>query len=92
MPNQSDTTYNGWTNYETWLVNLWIDNEYDINMWQDRAREINDVYYLADEIKQFYEDNNPIDGNGLYCDLLSSAMQQVDWNLIAAHIIESSNE
>ncbi len=22
------TGYNGWTNYETWNVNLWIDNEY----------------------------------------------------------------
>ncbi len=22
-----DTTYNGWTNYETWAVALWIDNE-----------------------------------------------------------------
>ena len=20
-------SYNGWSNYETWLVNLWIDNE-----------------------------------------------------------------
>ena len=23
----TNTPYNGWTNYETWLVNLWIDNE-----------------------------------------------------------------
>jgi hypothetical protein len=23
----SDDKYNGWTNYETWLVNLWMDNE-----------------------------------------------------------------
>jgi hypothetical protein len=23
----ADDTYNGWTNYETWAVNLWIDNE-----------------------------------------------------------------
>jgi hypothetical protein len=22
-----DTTYNGWSNYETWLVKLWIDND-----------------------------------------------------------------
>ena len=22
-----DTTYNGWTNRETWLVALWINNE-----------------------------------------------------------------
>ncbi len=23
----SDTRYNGWTNYETWAVNLWMDND-----------------------------------------------------------------
>jgi hypothetical protein len=22
-----DKRYNGWTNYETWAVNLWLDNE-----------------------------------------------------------------
>jgi hypothetical protein len=24
-----DNTYNGWTNYETWLVNLHLTNDYD---------------------------------------------------------------
>ena len=23
----TDTKYNGWTNYETWCVKLWLDNE-----------------------------------------------------------------
>ena len=27
MPGQIDTTYNGWSNYETWNVALWLDNE-----------------------------------------------------------------
>ncbi len=24
---ERDTTYNGWSNYETWVVKLWIDND-----------------------------------------------------------------
>ena len=26
--NLTDTEYNGWTNYETWNVSLWIQNDY----------------------------------------------------------------
>jgi hypothetical protein len=33
--------YNGWTNYETWLVKLWIDNdEGSQSYWIERAQEI----------------------------------------------------
>jgi hypothetical protein len=32
----TDTTYNGWTNYETWNVALWIQNDADI---QDAIEE-----------------------------------------------------
>ena len=32
--------YNGWTNYETWNVALWIDNEQDVyNMVREWAKE-----------------------------------------------------
>jgi hypothetical protein len=35
-----DTTYNGWTNYETWLLGLWIDNEESSSTyWNGRGRE-----------------------------------------------------
>lgn len=35
-----DTRYNGWTNYETWAVKLWIDNEKgSYNYWREATRE-----------------------------------------------------
>ena len=36
----SDKGYNGWTNYETWLVNLWIDNDQGTQeYWLDKAKD-----------------------------------------------------
>jgi len=33
--------YNGWSNYETWNVNLWLNNEQaSQELWEDRARRI----------------------------------------------------
>ena len=26
----TDTDYNGWTNYETWNVSLWLNNDYGL--------------------------------------------------------------
>lgn len=36
----TDTRYNGWTNYETWAVKLWMDNEQgSYNYWNEAAQE-----------------------------------------------------
>ena len=64
--------YNGWTNYETWLVNMWIDNdEGSSDMWRERAdeaiaatddtdsfedRKANAVAELSDTMKAEFED------------------------------------
>ena len=32
--------YNGWTNYETWNVKLWMDNDQEsYDYWQERTKE-----------------------------------------------------
>lgn len=37
----ADTTYNGWTNYETWAVKLWMDNDQgSYSYWQETTREV----------------------------------------------------
>ena len=32
LPTKVDTTFNGWTNYGTWNVALYINNEYEMYM------------------------------------------------------------
>src|SRR5262245_45440597 len=43
MTTNDEKRYNGWTNYETWAVALWLDNDsgsYD--HWRERAQEAYD--------------------------------------------------
>jgi len=67
-------TYNGYTNYETWVVNLWMDNEQGSQeFFRETAKQIHaetDAYgtaftvaelariRFADWLKQYYADEN----------------------------------
>ena len=62
----SDTTYNGWANYETWNVALWIGNEYAIyKMAQgyvrqcERLNEVVDYCDLADVLSMNFGAQTP---------------------------------
>lgn len=47
----SDQKYNGWTNYETWNMKLWMDNDQSSsNYWNERAQEI----YDASQAERFF--------------------------------------
>src|SRR4030095_2376829 len=88
----NDEKYNGWTNYETWNVKLWMDNdEGSYRYWQEIAEEIwEDVdrdtddfcRKMADRLKDEHEENMP-EVQGTYADLLGAALSVVDWYEIA---------
>ena len=99
-------TYNGWTNYETWAVKLWIDNEeHFYHYWREVAqavwdqaeegnhstRQQNAQYQLCQILKSEHEDEMP-ELKGVWADLLGAAMQEVDWYEIAQAMIEEAQE
>lgn len=52
--------YNGWTNYETWLVKLWLDNEESTYKFVRALTEIHKTpNELADALKEYVEENIP---------------------------------
>lgn len=79
--------YNGWTNYETWLVKLWMDNDQgSYNYFQEMARENDNARDLADAIKEAHEAMLP-DLEGFPADLMNAAMSEVNWREIAESIL-----
>jgi hypothetical protein len=49
--NALDTSYNGWENYETWNVALWINNDEALYL---TAMECGDYDTFKDNICEFY--------------------------------------
>ena len=68
--------YNGWKNWDTWAVALWIDNDESnyraikritVDDWNDICNErmFNDVFYFGDEINFDVVDTEEIYGHFL---------------------------
>ncbi len=105
---ESDSSYNGWSNYETWVVNLWLGNdEGSYNTCrllaqrcfaeavadQVLSRKERACYQLANEMKEMIEDGNPLAGEAsVYSDLLNASMSEVNWKEIANSFLEETED
>ncbi len=81
MTQTPDTTYNGWANYETWNVALWIGNDEGLYDW---AREYRHQGYqaFAEALKECAESYETPDGvawtdSGLDYDRLDEMMAEL---------------
>lgn len=98
----SSDGYNGWTNYETWAVALWLGNdEGSASYWQEQAEDCVSRYgkdtatsKLAGMLKDEICDGEfaPDLGASLYADLLGAALSEVDWYEIAEHYVADVEE
>lgn len=93
------TTYQGWTNYETWATNLWLGNEYGVYQricWElkdviasdgmdyGRGAEVLEAFVTGEVLAPDEGDSMLAEGvSGMAGDLLESAISSVDWLEIA---------
>lgn len=82
--------YNGWPNYETWIVKLWIDNDEGAYHYsKDMVRHSRYRADAIDGLKDWIEEMNPLnEGANMFVDLMTHALGKVDFGKIADSIAE----
>jgi len=88
----TDKTYNGWTNYATWRVNLEIfdgnelDELFDLTLPVEQLRHV-----LQDYVQGHIYEAGGGDGN-IAVDYAIAFISDVNWYEIAKHMIEDYKE
>jgi hypothetical protein len=86
-------SYNGWKNWATWQINLWIDNEEPMYRAKQRdlRRSVED--YTADDAEKLCTDLlNSYYGHHWTPDMDQKDLKEVDWQEIADYLNEERKE
>lgn len=78
----TDKTYNGWSTYETWLVNLWLTNDAADAALTAAVRDAETLFGAKHLLKAHVEEmveTSGVPDNGLVHDLLHGALSEVNW-------------
>jgi hypothetical protein len=88
--------YNGWSNYETWLCNMWFDDFDFTDMMEmfDNCEDNCDVLdiienYIKEYVEEFVECSlSPSLQHAFIHDMLNAAISEIDWRDIAEHYVD----
>jgi hypothetical protein len=88
----TDKTYNGWTNYATWRVNLEIFDGSDMDVLFDLTLPVEQLrHVLQDYVEGHIHESGGGNGN-LAVDYALAFISDVNWYEIAEHMIEDYKE
>jgi hypothetical protein len=74
--------YNGWTNKETWLVNLWLGDDF---AQRSEEGEIITPAFIREMVEEMCSvDDKSVEG-GFMADLLNCALGEINYHEIAQH-------
>jgi len=92
--------YNGWSNYETWLCNMWF-NDFDFTYQMDLFDNCEDncdvldiienyiMIFVKEHVEEYVEYSlPPSDQHGFIHDMLNAAISEIDWRDIAEHYVD----
>jgi hypothetical protein len=83
-----DTKYNGWTNYATWLVNLHLFSDLNIDDVVDNIEDITPEWVLEYIDYMVFEDN---DNTELIIEFAKAILRDVNCKEIAESLIDNYN-
>lgn len=99
--------YNGWTNYATWNIKLWMDNDcFAYELWYDEALKALDkipagkdrlheaTLVLEDVLENQYAEelNEAPLNNGWMRDIMRNTLANVNWYEIAECFVDDAME
>jgi hypothetical protein len=84
--------YNGWTNYETWRIQLEVVDgmtltDFGFDLHEVDTDEMADVEKLSMSVEMYVCEIIESQASGFALDLAQSFLAQVDWAEIAEHLI-----
>lgn len=71
--------YNGWTNYETWLVQLWLNSDSSTYLVLESIKSDKHCSDKADQLEEVVRDLYQFESVGIVADIVNSAYSKVNW-------------